>query len=40
MLGWHPRFTLEEGLRRTIEWFVKTHKTSGKVDKTILLEHS
>ena len=38
LLGWKPRFTLEEGLRRTIEWYVKTHKRRGYVDEKILME--
>lgn len=38
LLGWKPRFTLEEGLRRTIEWYVKTHKTGTEIRKQILLE--
>ena len=24
LLGWQPRFSLEEGLRRTIEWYKQT----------------
>ena len=40
LLGWEPRFTLEEGLRRTIEWYVKTHKRRGYVDEKLLLERS
>ena len=40
VLGWTPKFTLEDGLKKTIDWFVKTHKKTDHVDKTILLEHS
>jgi len=25
VLGWEPRTSLEEGLRRTVEWFVRSH---------------
>lgn len=35
LLGWKPRFSLEEGLRKTIEWYVKTHKRKDYVDKRI-----
>ena len=38
LLGWKPRFTLEEGLKRTIDWYVKTHKPKGYVDEKILME--
>jgi nucleoside-diphosphate-sugar epimerase len=40
MIGWEPRFTLEEGLQRTIEWYVTTHEIHGKVSTNMLLEHS
>lgn len=39
-LGWEPKVSLEEGLRNTIEWYTKTYKPSGKVDETILVEHT
>jgi nucleoside-diphosphate-sugar epimerase len=39
MLGWQPRFTLEEGLKRTIEWYLKADKRHGKVSAKVLLEH-
>ena len=39
LLGWKPRFTLEQGLRRTIEWYMSTHKSQiGMVQQEILLE--
>lgn len=38
LLGWVPRFSLEDGLKKTIEWYGKKHKISGNVDKKILLE--
>lgn len=30
MLGWHPPFTLEDGLRKTVSWFVTEHSTVAK----------
>jgi len=38
LLGWQPRFTLEEGLKRTIEWYVNTHKDRTGFKKELLLE--
>ncbi|MDE2588547.1 MAG: NAD-dependent epimerase/dehydratase family protein, partial [Patescibacteria group bacterium] len=38
LIGWQPRFTLEDGLRRTIEWYVKTHEIQGQVKENLLLE--
>jgi UDP-glucose 4-epimerase len=38
LLGWEPRFTLEEGLIKTINWYISTHKPAGAVKKEILLE--
>ena len=38
LLGWVPRFSLEDGLKKTIEWYGTKHKISGSVDKDILLE--
>ena len=40
MIGWQPKFTLEEGLRRTIEWYIQYHRIQGKVRSNILLEHA
>jgi len=40
MVGWTPRFSLEDGLKKTIDWYVKHHKTHGKVDDAVLLEHN
>ena len=37
-LGWQPRFSLEEGLRETIEWYKQTHKNTNQVTKNLLLE--
>jgi UDP-glucose 4-epimerase len=38
LLGWEPKVSLEEGLRRTIEWYVSTHKPRGFVDERLLME--
>ncbi|MEM3551684.1 MAG: NAD-dependent epimerase/dehydratase family protein [Candidatus Bathyarchaeia archaeon] len=39
LLGWTPKVSLEEGLRRTIQHYVSTHKPRGYVDEKILTEH-
>ena len=40
LLGWEPRFSLQEGLKKTIEWYTKNHKKQGHIDKSSLLEHN
>ena len=40
LLGWEPRFSLREGLKKTIEWYSKNHKKQGHIDKSSLLEHN
>lgn len=42
LIGWSPRFGLEEGLKRTISWYTKTHTNTkeGKINESLLLEHS
>ena len=40
MIGWEPRFTLKEGLKKTIEWYTKHHIREGKINHRIFLEHS
>jgi len=37
-INWQPRFSLEEGLKKTIEWYIQSHKNVGRVDNKILLE--
>ena len=32
-LGWHPEFTLDEGLRRTIDWY-RWHLIGGEYDRS------
>lgn len=39
LLGWEPKVSLEEGLRKTIEWYGKTHTSKGFVDEGLLVEH-
>ena len=36
-LGWEPQFSLEEGLRRTIEWYKQTRR-NNRAAKDLLLE--
>lgn len=38
LLGWEPKVSFEEGLRRTAEWYVKTHVRRGFVDEKLLME--
>ena len=40
LLGWEPRYTLEDGLEKTIEWYLHNHKQEGSVNEEELLEHS
>lgn len=40
ILGWRPRFSLEKGLRATIEWYKNTHVRRGVISESFLLEHS
>jgi UDP-glucose 4-epimerase len=39
LLNWKPRYTLEEGLRRTINWYIATHARRGTVNDKLLFEH-
>lgn len=36
-LGWRPRYTLDEGLKKTIEWY-KNHKKNEKLNNRLLFE--
>jgi len=38
LLGWKPRFSLRQGLEKTIDWYLQTHKVTGQVNKKILLD--
>lgn len=32
VLGWQPRYTLEEGLKKTIRWYQEAENSSGKIN--------
>lgn len=38
LLGWEPKVSFEEGLRRTLDWYVRTHTPKGYVDERLLME--
>jgi len=38
LLNWEPRFSLEEGLRRTIEWYIGDNRVKSITKKEFLLE--
>jgi nucleoside-diphosphate-sugar epimerase len=38
LLGWQPRYSLEQGLRKTIQWYKKTPENVHRATKDILLE--
>ena len=40
LLGWEPKFSLKDGLVKTIQWFVKNHRIEGKVNQESLSEHN
>jgi len=40
IIGWEPRFTLYDGLKETISWYINNNKLHGKIDENRLLEHS
>jgi len=40
LLGWLPRFSLEEGLKKTIEWYTQRRKNLDKETNDLLLERS
>jgi nucleoside-diphosphate-sugar epimerase len=40
LLGWEPKVSLEEGLRRTVEWYTKTHVRKGFLDEKLLMERA
>ena len=39
LLGWEPKFSLKEGLEKTIKWYIEHHKITGKVNQSLLFEH-
>jgi len=38
LLGWHPQVGLQEGLRRTVDWYRQTHRFVGRIDPRVLME--
>jgi nucleoside-diphosphate-sugar epimerase len=36
-LGWRPRYSLEEGLEKTIKWYMN-HQKNEKLNSTLLFE--
>ncbi|HYY90713.1 MAG TPA: NAD-dependent dehydratase, partial [Candidatus Dormibacteraeota bacterium] len=40
LLGWEPRVSLEQGLRKTIDWYLATHKPNGGVVEKLLYERT
>ena len=40
LLGWQPRVTLNEGLERTVRWYVATHPRVGRVNEKSLVERA
>lgn len=40
LLGWKPEVSLKEGINKTISWYLKSHRVSGKVDDKLLLERN
>ena len=39
LLGWEPKFSLKEGLEKTVKWYIEQHKITGKVNQLLLFEH-
>ena len=39
LLGWEPKFSLKEGLEKTVKWYIEHHKITGKVNQSLLFEH-
>jgi len=38
LLDWEPKFSLEDGLRKTIKWYIGNDRVKSIVDKELLLE--
>lgn len=39
MLQWKPEFSLDDGLKKTIAWYVSNHKIEGKIGSQKLFNH-
>ena len=40
LLNWEPKISLEEGLQKTVNWHINTHKPKGYVDEKLLMERT
>ncbi len=40
LLNWKPKISLEEGLQKTANWYINTHKPKGYVDEKLLMERT
>ena len=40
LLGWEPQVSLEQGMKRTIDWYTRTHKPNGGVVEKLLYERT
>lgn len=40
LLNWKPEISLEEGLQKTVNWYINTHKPKGFVDEKLLMERT
>jgi UDP-glucose 4-epimerase len=40
LLGWEPKYSIEQGLKETIEWYFSTHERKGFINEKLLLERS
>lgn len=38
LLHWEPRYSLHDGIRETVDWYVRTHRKSGCVSERALME--
>lgn len=37
-LGWGPKVSIEEGIKKTAEWYARTHTKTGRINEQILTE--
>lgn len=38
VLGWRPLYELKEGLKKTINWYLDSHRTTQEIDSKLLFE--